>query len=63
MIHFKVSRTLTNFGLDSNNFIRLIGVNLDGAVDENADEEDGVVNDHSNLFVAKIKFIRIKEHL
>lgn len=51
--HSEVSLTQTNIDLYSNNFIRLIGVILDGDVDENSEEDNDVISDHSNLIVAE----------
>ncbi|XP_049356847.1 uncharacterized protein LOC125821471 [Solanum verrucosum] len=59
--HSDVSRTLTNFDLYSSNSIRLIGVNLDGVVDENTDEGNGVISDLSNLFIAENQIYNDKE--
>ncbi|KAH0662483.1 hypothetical protein KY284_027414 [Solanum tuberosum] len=61
--HSDVSRTLTNFDLYSSNSIRLIGVNLDGVVDENTDEGNGVISDLSNLFIAENQIYNDKETL
>nr|AAV31178.1 Putative transposase, identical [Solanum tuberosum] len=61
--HSDVSRTLTNFDLYSSNSIRLIGVNLDGVVDENTDEGNGVISDLSNLFIAEKQIYNDKETL
>ncbi|KAK4724829.1 hypothetical protein R3W88_027608 [Solanum pinnatisectum] len=58
-----VSRTLTNFDLYSNNSIRLIGMNLDGVVDENTDEGNGIISDLSNLFIAENQIYKDKETL
>ncbi|XP_049387280.1 uncharacterized protein LOC125851550 [Solanum stenotomum] len=61
--HSDVSRTLTNFDLYSSNSIRLIGVNLDGVVDENTDEGNGVISDLYNLFIAENQIYNDKEAL
>ncbi|KAK4734968.1 hypothetical protein R3W88_009229 [Solanum pinnatisectum] len=58
--HSDVSITLTNFDLYSNNSIRLIGISLDGVVDENTDEGNGVISDLSNLFIAKNQIYKDK---
>ncbi|XP_049405088.1 uncharacterized protein LOC125868503 [Solanum stenotomum] len=58
--HSDVIRTLNNFDLYSNNSIRLIGVNLDGVVDENTDEGNGVISDLSNLFIAENQIYKNK---
>ncbi|KAH0717365.1 hypothetical protein KY285_013396 [Solanum tuberosum] len=61
--HSDVSRTLTNFDLYSSYSIRLIGVNLDGVVDENTDEGNGVISDLSNLFIAENQIYNDKKTL
>ncbi|XP_049414466.1 uncharacterized protein LOC125877172 [Solanum stenotomum] len=61
MRHFDVSRPLTNFYLYSNNSIRLVGMNLGGVVDENNDEENEVISDLSNLFIAGNQIYKDKE--
>ncbi|KAH0734668.1 hypothetical protein KY285_010375, partial [Solanum tuberosum] len=61
--HSDVSRTLTNFDLYSSNSIRLIGVNLDGVVDENTDEGNGVISDLSNIFIAENQIYNDKDTL
>ncbi|KAH0748102.1 hypothetical protein KY290_027334 [Solanum tuberosum] len=56
-----VDRTSTNFDLYSNNSIRLVGVNLDGVVDESTD--NGVISDVSNLFIDENQVYKDKKHL
>ncbi|KAH0657763.1 hypothetical protein KY289_026511 [Solanum tuberosum] len=58
-----VDRTSTNFDLYSNNSIRLIGVNLDGVVDESTDEDNGVISDVSNLFIDENQVYKDKKTL
>ncbi|KAH0748101.1 hypothetical protein KY290_027333 [Solanum tuberosum] len=53
-----VDRTSTNFDLYSNNSIRLVGVNLDGVVDESTD--NGVISDVSNLFIDENQLFKIR---
>ena len=38
-------------------------MNLDGDVDENSEEDNDVISDHSNLFVAKNQIYNNKETL
>ncbi|KAK6791359.1 hypothetical protein RDI58_010440 [Solanum bulbocastanum] len=58
--HSHFSRSLTNFDLYSNNSIHLIGMNLDGVVDENTDEGIGVISDLSNLFTVENQIYKDK---
>ena len=61
--HSEVSLTQTNVDLYSDNFILLIRVNLDGDVDENSEEDNDVISDHSNLFVAENQIYKNMEYL
>ncbi|KAH0656459.1 hypothetical protein KY285_031341 [Solanum tuberosum] len=58
-----VAITSTDFDLYSNNAIRLVGVNLDEVVDESTDEDNGVINDVSNLFIDVNQVYKDKETL
>lgn len=58
-----VAITSTNFDLYSNNAIRLVVVNLDEVVDESTDEDNGLINDVSNLFIDENQVYKDKETL
>ena len=62
-INSEVSLTQTNVDLYSNNIIRLVGMNLDGVVDENNEGDTDVICDHSNLFVAENQIHNNRETL
>ncbi|XP_027771358.1 uncharacterized protein LOC114076469 [Solanum pennellii] len=50
-INSDVRLSQTNIDLYSNNSIRLIGMNLDGVVNDNSEIDNDVICDHCNLFV------------
>ena len=62
-INSEVSLTQTNVNLYSKNAICLVGMNLDGVVDENNEGDIDVICDHSNLFVAENQIYNSRETL
>lgn len=62
-INSDVRLSQTNIDLYSNNSIRLIGMNLDGVVNDNSDIDNDVICDHFNLFVADNQIYNNRETL
>ena len=62
-INSDVRLSQTNIDLYSNNSIRLIGMDLDGVVNDNSEVDNDIICDHSNLFVADNQIYNNKETL
>ncbi|XP_015054951.1 uncharacterized protein LOC107001398 [Solanum pennellii] len=62
-INSDVRLSQTNIDLYSNNSIRLIGMDLDGVVNDNSEVDNYIICDHSNLFVVDNQIYNNKETL
>ena len=63
IINSDVRLSQNNIDLYSNNSIRLIGMDLDGVVNDNSEVDNDIICDHSNLFVAENQIYNNKETL